>query len=92
MRHGFLRLVVLLSLTYQISAQTDIDRTFRTLHEFAHRPAANPIFGIAFGPNNTAFGVTSIGGNPVCSSGCGTIYALSRTADQKWAFEIIYLF
>lgn len=93
MRHG-VRLLVLLSLTYQVAGQTDPDGTFRILHAFAHRPATDPVFGIALGPNDTAFGVTFSGGNPACSSfsGCGTVYALSRTADKKWAYKIIYLF
>ncbi|MBV9699069.1 MAG: hypothetical protein JO078_02975 [Candidatus Eremiobacteraeota bacterium] len=53
---------------------------------------ANPQAPVVFGRSGSLYGTTSYGGNSVCPSGCGVVFALSPAGKGAWKESVLHSF
>jgi len=69
-------------------------QTYRVLYTFGTNPGdgGSPYAGLTPDSAGNFYGITTYGGNPACTFGCGTVFQLTPNSDGTWAESVIYSF
>jgi len=77
---------------FKLRRNSDGTWTESVLHSFTGADGANPFAGLIFDAAGNLYGTTTIGGNPSCSNGCGTVFRLTPNSDGTWTESVIHSF
>jgi hypothetical protein len=77
-----LRLILCAAMS-NLAVGPSLAQTYKTLYEFTGGADGAGPGGLTLGPDGAIYGVTNTGGHPGCYAGCGTIFVLSRTGDER---------
>lgn len=80
-------------IVFELARQSNGSWKETIIHRFTSTSdGANPQAGVIIDRAGNLYGTTTSGGNPACTTGCGTVFELSPTPRGPWKEKLLHLF